>query len=799
MLFAALSCATLCARAQSYHIKGTVKDREGKPLGGTTVTLLSSADSSWIKSELTEDNGAYNLTDVAKGSYIVDFNLVGYNNEKRATTIQDKDETLNIDLSKKSTELKEIVVTADKPFIEREAGKTTVNVNADKAAGSNVLDLLRKMPGITVSGNGTISMTGKQGVLVTVNGKQTYLSGEELTNYLRSMQAEQVAQVEIISQPGAKYDAEGSAGVLNIKTRKNKKEGLSGTASASYGKTRFSGTSDNLRLNYKQNKTAVMVNAGYYNHAGFLEQEIDRSFKDPETYALTAVQRQTSYWKERFKDYSLSADIEQEINDNTTLSAQVKGVYHPNSEQDQSHTVINDVANNTTTVNDYYNQRDFVRTNYNANLQLNKKWTDKHELIASAEYVDYNVDNRQDMTNRNYDGNGNFIPGGLILKGDLPTTTDVAGAKADYSGTFGKTKIEAGVKTSFVAIEAGVNFNVNDNGVWRYDSVRNNNFIYKENINAAYVSCAHTFSEKLDAKAGLRAEHTLADGLQEVGNVGFNRNYLSLFPTAYLNYKPNDKYNFGLNYGRRVQRPEYRQLNPYIEFTSQYSYRSGNPRLMPTFSHHCELTGSYKNTLFVTATYRNISDIINNVARQNNNTYVYYVMPENIAKASEVQFALTFNKALYKWWEVSASAWGFELYYDGFYNGLPLRDKGTGFGFYTSGDLNFAHNWKAGYWFTGQGRSRESSMVTADSNLMYGFSVSKRLFKDTTTVRLNVTDPFGTYTYGWGIDLQDVYMHANNRYNTRDFTVSVTYDFGKQIERMRNNDASSDASGRQRM
>lgn len=725
-LAVAIACTAISAFAQSFNVGGTIKDNTDKPVPAATISLLKAIDSSWVKSELTEENGHFNLKEVAKGDYILAITALGYNEAKETITINNKDLAVSIVLNKTSNALKEVVVIADKPFIEREAGKTIVNVTTEKAAGNNVLDLMRKLPGLTVGGNGNISMSGKQGVLVMINGKQTYLNGEELANYLKSMTAEQVAQIEIISQPGAKYEAEGNSGIVNIKTRKNKKEGLSGTASATFSKTRYEGTSENLQVSYKKNKTALMANLGYFNRAGYLEQEVDRNFLDKNTYEVLTVEHQNSYWKERFKDYSIGLDAEHEINNKTIISAQVKGIYHPNSEQDESQTSFTNLAQNTATFNSFKNQRDFVRVNYSTNAQLTKKFNDKNELVISADHMAYDIINKQDMVNTNYNTNLKPVPGGLILKGELPTDMAVSGAKVDYTGTWGKTKIEAGAKSSLLAIEAGVFLNVNDNGVWKYDSVRNNNFLYKENINSVYVSGARTFGEKIDTKAGLRAEHTNVEGLQEVGNIGFERNYLSLFPTAYINYKPNDKYNFGLNYGRRVERPSYRQMNPYIEFTSQYNSRTGNPKLKPQYAHSIELTGDYKNMLNCNLSYRNVTDIINNVAKQDASTYSYYVMPDNIAKFTEVQFALTFNKALYKWWEVSATAYAFELYYDGIYNGQVFRDKGPGLGFYTSGDLSFAHQWKASYWLTGQARSRESSIVTSDSNLYYGFSVSKK-------------------------------------------------------------------------
>jgi hypothetical protein len=174
-------------------------------------------------------------------------------------------------------------------------------------------------------------------------------------------------------------------------------------------------------------------------------------------------------------------------------------------------------------------------------------------------------------------------------------------------------------------------------------------------------------------------------------------------------------------------------------------------------------------------------------------------MPVNIGSNTALEFSLTFNKELYKWWEVSATAYAFNLYYDGIYNGQPFEVSSGGYGFFTSGDFNFGNNWKATYWLNAAGKQRESSMAIADSNLMYGMSVSKKLFHDTTLVKLNIVDPFRTYAYGASVQMRDIDSRFTSRYNTMDYALSVTYDFGKQLDRMRQHNSDADGTGRMKM
>lgn len=798
ILVAMLCIVSFRVSGQFHSISGHVKDKSGKAVASATVSLLKASDSSWVQTEITNDDGSYKMQEVVPGDYILAVSSITTVEKTETISMQEKDLLHDMEVMRKSNALEEVTVTGNKPFIERRADMLVANISADKALGNNVLDLLRKLPGLKVNSDGSISMTGKQGVLVLVNGRQTYLSGEELANYLRSMTAEQVAQVEIMSQPTARYDAEGNTGIVNIKTHKNHKEGLSGSASATYSQTRYSGTSDNVRVGYKREKTNLSVNAGYYNRAGFLDQRIDRTLKDKNTGEQTGTMEQESYLFERFKDYSLSVDGEREIDSTSAINIHASGNYHPNNETDLTSTHIYDISTATVTNNEFENNRDFVRTNFNGVAQYSKKIKPNHEFTVNADYNLYNVDNYQDLVNNNYNAQMQPVPGGVSLKGYLPTDIEVFSSKADYNGTVGKTQIEGGVKASFVAIDAGVFFDVEHSGTWIPDTVRSNNFLYNENVNAAYFSCSRSLGTKVETKMGLRAEQTNAKGFQEIGNISFERHYISLFPTAYVSYKPNDKYSFGCNYGRRLQRPEYRQMNPYVEYYSQYNVRTGNPALRPQFTHAIELNGSYKNTVHCNASYRSVSDIINNVARQDNKTFIYYVMPENIAKNTAYEFALTFNKELFKWWEVSATGYSFYLDYDGIYDGMAFSNGGPGWGFMTSGDLSF-NKWKASYWLNANGRSRESSIVTASANMMYGFSVSRRVFHDTTLIKLNVVDPFLTYVYDYNVIIQDVDTHARNVYNTREYALSITYDFGKQIDRMRQIARESDETGRMRM
>ncbi len=774
-LTTALCLYTSLLQAQQININGKVKDSQ-EAVAAATVSLLNATDSTWVRSELTDDNGAFTFSNVNDGKYLLNVAMVGYDRWVQPLT-QTKD--LAISLMRAVNQLNEVVVKSSVPTIQTALGKMTVNFEqAAIPAGNSVLELLRKAPGVVVDGRGNISMNGK-GVLVMINGKQTYLAGDDLSNYLKSLPAEGVAQLDLMSQPSAKYDAEGNSGIINIKLKKNKKAGLSGNVALSVSDNTYFFTRNSGNVNYRKDKLSLYANASQLHGTGFLRKRDERRVIDENTQKITEAINQSSFQKETFGDYSLKVGGDYELNEKLSAGASVKGIYHPNTQRDLSTSTIFDNVNNIIIDNASENQRGFWRRNLNSNVNLNYKPAKDHELSVDVDNLRLTQRDGQNLTSKNYNEQEQELPTGLMLKSYFPLDINVSVGKIDYAGKMNdKLNLEAGVKASYVQNEAGSFNDIYRSGNWEYDNIRSNNFIYNENINAAYVSADKQLGKKWQAKAGLRMENANIRGLQEVTGQSFSRSLTSLFPTLFVSYKLDEHNSFEVNAGRRINRPSYRTLNPFAFYLSQYTYTSGNVNLMPEFRHFTELKHNYKNKLFSEISYARVYNTINTgvilydaVTKALQNTYL------NGGSKTNMHCAVVYSEEVAKWWTLSASyEWYHNDYEDSNGNTLAMSD---GHSVNVVNQFNY-RGWALDTLYAYNSGDLQSATERSKPSHWMEASISKKIWKDTAVVKLSMEDPFHMYRYqavqnGPGVENSSV-----NQFATRQYALGFTYNFGKK-------------------
>ncbi|RYE26439.1 MAG: hypothetical protein EOP51_00340 [Sphingobacteriales bacterium] len=762
-------------QAQQININGTVKDGQ-ETIAAATVSLLNATDSSWVLSELTDDNGAFILNNVNEGKYLLNVAMVGYDKWLQPIT-GTKD--LSITLMRSTHQLNEVVIKSTVPTIQSGLGKLTVNFEqAAIPAGNSVLELLRKAPGVMVDGRGNISMNGK-GVLVMVNGKQTYLGGDDLTNYLKSMSAEEVAQFDLMSQPSAKYDAEGNAGIINIKLRKNKKAGVSGNVALSGSNNTYFTTRNSGNLNYRKDKLSLYANGSQLHGTGFMRQHVDRTATDRQTQAVTQYTEQSSFQKETFQDINLKIGGDYDLSDKLSVGASVKGIYHPNNQRDVSSNTIYDYANNTITDNNAENQHSFLRKNLNSNAHLSCKPAKDQEISVDIDNLVLTQANYQNLDSKNYNEQGQELNNGLKLRSSFPLDMNVTVGKVDYTGKLDeKWNLEAGVKSSLIKNEAGSFYDIYKDDVWQNDVSRTNNFIYKENINAAYVSADRQLGKKWQAKAGLRMENANIEGLETVTGQGFSRSLTSFFPTAFVSYKLNEANSFELNAGRRIERPSYRTLNPFAFYLSQYTYTSGNPNLMPEFRNFIEAKHNFRNMLFSEVSYAHVYNTINTgaiiydaVTKALQNTYV------NGGSKTNIHCSIAYSKEFTPGWTLWTSYdWYHNDYIDGDGNSIAISDGhaitiANQFS-YKGWSLDTVYGYNSGDLQSVSERSKPSHWTEA--------SVSKKIMKDAATVKLSAEDPFAIYRYGAVQTGASVVNSSVNQFANRNYSLGFTYNFGKK-------------------
>jgi iron complex outermembrane recepter protein len=657
MLSAVFLLLTLSSFAgKNSTISGTVKDENQQPVASATVSLYRAKDTLLVKAAFTNNKGEYSFESVKAGSYIVGVTSSGRKRSFSNVFESNGAEVVvaSIILAPEVKGLKEVTVQAKKPLFEQKADRMVVNVEASPTnAGANALEVLEKSPGITVDKDGNISLKGKAGVQVFMDGKPAYLSGQDLVNYLRNLSGAQLEQIEIMTNPPAKYDAAGNSGIINIKTKKNKQLGYNVTLTAGYTQGIYARNNQNVTFNYRKNKLNLFGTASRNERNTLQTLDIQRKFLEQNTKEIKSLFEQTGKMRNWNASNNLKLGADYFVSKKTTIGAVVNGFYNPgvfrNNSDISIFTPARDLVGKT-----FSNSRAtnlFQSFSSNVNLRHIIDTTGK-EITADLDYVHYDIGNTQNLSN--YYNNAAGVPNRKAdtILGNLPQLINIYSGKVDYLHPLKKgAKFEAGIKAAYVQTDANAVYDsVNNNTSFR-DFGRSNHFIYEERISAAYVNYSKPFSKKLSAQLGLRLENTDAKGNstgKEFKNgewvpfdTTFKFSYTQLFPTAYISYAASETHNWSVNYGRRIRRPDYESLNPFVEFLDIYTFEQGNPNLRPQFSHNVELSHTFKGFLTTTLNYTKTNNIIQQVLEQNELTNQTFVKQANIANQRQYGIAIS--------------------------------------------------------------------------------------------------------------------------------------------------------------
>ncbi len=780
-LMAALLVLSLNTFAQNNDgsVKGGIKAGV-KPVESATVNLLKAADSSVVKMTVTNKMGEFKIDHVAYGNYLISVSAVGFETAYLPKIEISKEHSAHnvneLKLVEKPKALQNVVVTSKKQFIEQKLDKTLINVDASPTnTGLNALEILEKSPGVSVDKDGNISLKGKQGVMVMMDGKPTYLSSADLANLLKNMPATQLDQIEIMTNPPAKYDAAGNAGIINIKTKKNKIQGFNGSVNLGTGYSVLFKTNNSVLLNYRTGKFNIFSNYSHNWNRGRQTLNLTRVFPD-------TVFEQLSKMAPNYQNHSFKIGADFYASKKTTIGVVFSGFENPGTFSNNNMTLKKDfegnILSNTQTISK--NEDKWKNQAVNFNLRHVMDSTGK-ELSADIDFLHYNSDNTQNFSSYFYDRSGSKNQQDEYLRGRLPSDIKIYSAKADYTHPLkGNAKIEAGVKTSYVQTDNDAQYANLVNDKWITDAGRSNHFIYKENINAAYINSSKEFTKKWSGQLGLRIENTNAKGNQVTTNEVFDRNYTQVFPTAYVGYKMNDKNQFALSYGRRIERPNYQDMNPFYYFLDKYTYQVGNPYLRPQFSHNIEINHSWNSILNTSLGYSQTKDILQEILEQIDSTSTSYVKKGNLAKQNSLSLSVSANIPVTKWWRANIYTNVYRNHFTGVVNNGPINVSGiTGVG-NMSNAFTFKKGWGAelsGWYRT---KSVEGTLVANPMGAV-NIGISKQVLKNKGSIRVNVRDLLFTQKFSGYSKYQNIDVSINNRRDSRQVNVSFIYRFGKQF------------------
>lgn len=651
--------------AKTGKIKGKVVDEQKKPAPYATVSLLTSSDSTIVKRALTTADGDFIFEEILSGIYLVSVEWIGYKKSFSPLTISPEKNLLileTITLAPQAQELSTVNIVRKKPFVETKNGRVILNVAGSIiASGNTALEILSKAPGVTVDKDGNISLKGRNGVDVMIDGKLTNLSREQLTELLRSTDGNAIENIELMSNPPPKYDASGSAGLINIKLKKNSNFGTNGTLTAGAGYGTFYKANGAVTLNHRTKHLNIFGNYNYVNAKEFQDVNLTRS---------TAAGNETTYFDQQgrnitvAKNNSYKAGIDYYINDKNTLGIVFNGYSNRNTTNNNNNTFIGHqpLQTDSSIVAVNPGRAKYQNQSYNLNYRSTLD-TAGQEFSADADYSQFSSNNQIVYNNYFYTPAGVLFKNPVIYRNASPSTVKIWSGKADYVYPISaKTKLETGIKSSYVHTDNDFSFENLQNNNWENDPSRSNRFIYKEYVNAAYASLNSEF-KSTSIQAGLRTELTSSEGNSPTVQSTVKRNYIDFFPNLSVNQKLSGNHDIGFSYSRRIDRPDYQSLNPFIYYNDLYTYNQGNPLLNPQYTNSFGLSYGYKKTFNVTANYSHTKDVIATTLITDTITKTILIKDQNLASQRIYDINLSMPFEITKWWNTSNNA---TLYYRNF-------------------------------------------------------------------------------------------------------------------------------------
>lgn len=760
-------------------VSGTVQDNGGKAFSGVTVALLKQKDSSLVKTAITENDGKYELSSSVSGNYILSYQAL--NTEKKfsnAFKLEDgKDIQLpTIVLQQSVNQLADVTVVSKKPMIEVKADKTIFNVeNSINATGSNALELLQKSPGVQVDNNENINMKGKSGVKIYIDGKMSQLNGQDLAAYLKSINSADIEAIEMISNPSAKYDASGNAGIINIRLKKNKKYGTNGSFNTGFVQGKTPKGNAGLNLNYRDKKINLFSNIS--GNLGAYENGLDLYRGQRDT-----IYDQHSVNSNNNKNFNIKAGADLFLNPKSTLGFMVtantgNGDWTSSGETDVYYKPTGQFVKKLVSKNTMPNNR----TNVNGNI--NYRWADTtgKEINFDADYGQFRGRGNSFQPNYYFDKNGNMLYQ-VVNRNNTPTDIDILTSKVDVEEPKWKGKLGYGAKFSLVKTRNSFDFFTDVNGNITKIQSRSNSFSYDENVNAAYINYQRQFNPKWSFQGGLRLEQTnskgvltRADGQVQADNE-VKKNYLDFFPSAAITYTINPKHTLNLTYSRRIDRPSYQDLNPFENKLDELTYDKGNAFLRPQYTDNIEFAHTFLSKITTTLGYSYVKDF----ATQTTDTIgnATFVQQKNLATQQIYSLTVGSPLNLAKWWSGYANIYYNYQVFDGEIGANKVHNEIPTYGAYMQNSFKLGKDYTAELsgWFSGPSVWGATWITKPQGGVDLG--VQKLLMEKKATIKLSVTDIFHTSPWKATSNFGGLYINGGGYWESQTIRLNFSYRFG---------------------
>lgn len=768
-LLAIIICISAFAKAQK--ISGTVLTENNEPLPFANV-LLNDVDGGLVKATITQENGNYTIQNIAAGSYVLKVSFIGYEINERSFVLSKQNEVIpTIILIPSSESLDEVTLIAEKPIIQVEPDKTIFNVSGIlSSAGNNGLELLRKAPGVRLDNGNNIIVEGKTGVLIYIDGRQSYLQGDDLKAFLQSLQADTIDSIEIITQPSSRFDAAGNAGIINIRLKREKGLGTRGSVSSTLTVGDYARSNNSLSLTSRLKKWNLY--GTYSNYVGRSTGFIDlyRTQGDKIFDAQT-----DSEYQSFSNNFRFGAD--NYLTQKSTLGAMVSVNLNDSESRSNSRTPIIDRGSGVIdSILRAPNSSENMTTNLTTNLNYRYQDTLGTIFSVDVDYGRYTRDRFNNQPNIYVTPEGDIL-NEVITNQETPIDIDIYAAKADYEQKLSKGTFETGAKVSQVLTDNVFKFYDVVNGNDILNTNRSNQFTYDEKIYAAYAK--YNFGNgEWKFQGGLRLESTDSQGNLTAENQNSNesvsRRYTDLFPSAGITHQIGQKNSLALTYSRRIQRPNYQDLNPFEYQLDELSFRRGNPFLRPQYTDNFKISHTYKYTLTTSLSYSYVSDFFAQVTEavgENKN----FISTRNVADQEVYNLSLSYPFKVSDWWRAYANVYGSYSQYTATNPAFVSRSQET-FGFYAQNTFSLPANLKfeVSGWFS----SPSIWGGTYETESLGSLNLALQRTWKKWTAKLTVNDVL--YTIPWrGItQFGDLHIAGRGGSDSRNVNFYIQYSFG---------------------
>lgn len=778
------------------QITGTVLDAEGNPLPFANVLLYSVKDTVMVKAGFSGEDGKYMLAPIPAGNYWLKTQFTGYASDTTAPFAFAEGQNMEmptLKMSEVGTAVKEVQILAERPMVTVKPDMLVFNVeNTPNAIGENAFNLLRKAPGVMIDNNDNINLLGKSGLRIYIDGKQSPLSGDDLANYLKSIQSSQIESIEIITNPSSKYDAAGNAGIINIKLRRDKNLGGNATIDLGYAIGIYSKYNGSVSANYRNKHFAVF--GSYSASTGKAWNFMDFT-RHQDSLTLGPIE---TIMVEEYMNHNFRTGFDVFLSKKSTIGVLASGFISNSLNNNSSVTYIRpDSSTSPVSVLDATNRIEGKNTNLNFNLNYKYDNGKGVTFNTDADYALYRISNNSDQPNRYLDpetGNLQFAQNYLS---NAPTNIDMRTLKVDYERPWLKGTFAVGAKGTYVSTDNVYDFYNVINETPQLDTTRSNQFKYTENVNAAYVNYQTTI-KKFAFQAGLRAEQTNSIGdltaYVQTDNKKVERHYLNLFPSGGMTYNVNPTNTFSLTYSRRIDRPQYQNLNPFEFKLDQISYMKGNPFLKPQYTNNIELSHTFKYTLNTSISYSVTNDFFTEVIGVSDSVPgASFLTTKNISTKKVATLSVSYPFEITKWWSTYTNLSAYNVKQQGDVGNSTTIDISR-----NSASVYHQSNFKLPKDFSIQVSGFYNSPgiwgAYFKTRRFWGMDIGaqKKLLHGKANLKVSVSDVFHTMVWS-GSQLSDVLqMYGRGGWESRQFKVNFSYLIGNNQVKARKRSTGAD-------